>query len=144
MSNIGVAFKILDTGETPPRGYRKSSGHMIYSVRMGFTRKLRWVRDGHCTPDPESSSYAGVVSRESIRILLTHAALNGLRVMTADVRNAYLQAPTLVKHYIICDPEFGIENIGKKFLTTRALYGGKCAGRDFWHHLRSCMKFLGF
>ena len=26
----------------------------------------------------------------------------------------------------------------------RALYGGKVARRDFWHHLRACMKELGF
>ena len=26
----------------------------------------------------------------------------------------------------------------------RALYGGKSVGRDYWLHLRSCMKFLGF
>ena len=73
ISNIGVAFKILEEGEAPPPGYTKSSGHMIYSVKMDFTRKARWVKDGHRTPDPESSSYAGVVSRESILILLTHA-----------------------------------------------------------------------
>ena len=131
MSNIGVAFKILDTGENLPPGYRKSSGHMIYSVKMEFTRKERWVKDGHRTPDPESSSYAGFVSRESIRIILTHADLNGLPVTASDVRNAYLQAPTSEKHYIICVPEFGIENIGKKSLITRALYGRKCSGRYF-------------
>ena len=144
MSNIGVVFKILETGETPPLGYRKSSGHMIYLVKMDFTRKSRWVKDGHRTPDPETSSYAGVVSREIIRILLTHAALHGVTVTAADVCNAYLQAPTSEKHYIICGPELGIENIGKKALTTRALYGGKSAGRYLCHHLRSCMKFLAF
>ena len=47
MSNIGVAFKILDTGETPTPGYRKSSGNMIYSVKMDFKRKARWVKYGH-------------------------------------------------------------------------------------------------
>ena len=94
MSNIGVAIKILDTGYTPPPGYRKSSGHMIYSVKIYFTRKPRWLKDGHRTPDPEYSSYAGVFSRESIRILLTHADLHGVPVMAADVLNAYLQAPT--------------------------------------------------
>ena len=70
--------------------------------------------------------------------------MNCVPIMAADVRNAYLQAPTSEKHFIICGPEFGIENIDKKDLITRALYGGKCAGRDFWQHLRSCMKFLGF
>ena len=64
--------------------------------------------------------------------------------MAADVRNAYLQATTPEKNFVICGPEFGIENIGKKAIITRALYGRKVSGRDFWHHLRSCMKFLGF
>ena len=64
--------------------------------------------------------------------------------MAADIRNAYLQAPTSEKHFVICWPEFGIDNVGKKALITRALYGGKTAGRDFWHRLRICMKFLGF
>ena len=53
MSNIGMAFKILDPGENPPPGFTKSSGHMIYDVKMDFTRKARWVKDGHRTPDPE-------------------------------------------------------------------------------------------
>ena len=64
--------------------------------------------------------------------------------MAADIRNAYLQAKTSKKHFVICGPGFGIENIGKKAIITRALYGGKVAEREFWHHLRSCMKFLGF
>ena len=102
------------------------------------------MKGGHRTPDPDTSSYAGVVSIESIRILLTHAALHGVPVMAADVQNAYLQAPTPENHFFICRPEFGIDNIGKKAIITRALYGGKVAGRDFWHHLQSCMKFLGF
>ena len=70
--------------------------------------------------------------------------MHGVPVTAADVRNTYLQPPTLEKHYIICGPDFGLENVGKKALITRALYGGKATGRDFWHHLRSCMNFIGF
>ena len=66
-----------------------------------------------------------MVSRESIRIALTYAALNGVDVWAADVQNAYLQAPTSVKHYIICGREFGLEHEGKRALIVRALYGGK-------------------
>ena len=144
MMNAGVAFNILEEKEQLPVGYKKATGYLVYNVKMGFTRKARWVKDGHRTPDPESSSYVGVVSRESIRILLTHAALHGTDVMTADILNAYLQAPTSEKHYVICGPEFGLEHVGKRALITRALYGGKAAGRDFLHHLRSCMKHIGF
>ena len=111
---------------------------------MDFTRKARWVKDGHKTPDSTTSSFAGVVSRESIRISLTYAALLGLPVIGGDIKNAYLQAPSSEKHFIVCGPEFGVENVGRVALIRRALYGGKVAGRDFWHHLRECMARLGF
>ena len=107
---------------------------------MDFTRKARWVLDGHKCEAPTISSYAGVVSRESIRIALTYAALNDLDIFSADIQNAYLQAPSSVKHYIICGREFGLENVGKRALITHALYGGKTAGRDFRNHLRACME----
>ena len=82
---------------------------------MDFTRKARWVLDGHKTPDPVGSKYAGVVSRESVRIAFTYAALNDLDVCMADIRNAYLQSPTSQKHYIICGPEFGMAYFSKAF-----------------------------
>ena len=90
MANVGVAFKILELGENPPPGYSKSSEHMVYNVKMDLTRKGRWVKDGNQTPNPETSSYAGVASRESIRIMLTHAALHGVPTFSAGVCNAYL------------------------------------------------------
>jgi hypothetical protein len=80
-----------------------------------------FVKDGHKTPDSLTSSFAGVVSRDSIRITLTHAALLGLPILGADIRNAYLQAPSSEKHYIICGLEFGIENEGRVGLIRRAL-----------------------
>ena len=110
----------------------------------GFHKESRWVLDGHKTLDPIGSTYAGVVSRESVCIALTYAALNDLDVFAADIWNAYLQAPSLEKDYIICGPEFGVENIGRMALIHRALYGGKAAGRNFRNHLRSCMELLNF
>ena len=69
MKNVGVAFKMLESGEHVPPGYTKSSSYLVFDVRMNFQCKARWVKDGHKTPDPETSNYDGVVSRESIRIL---------------------------------------------------------------------------
>ena len=144
MYNIGVAFEILEDGKTAPAGYTKVLGHLIWSVRMDFTRKARWVLDGHKTPDPVGSKYAGVVSRESVRIAFTYAALNDPDVCIADIRNAYLQSPTSQKHYVICGPEFRMGNVGKMAIMHRAVYGGKTSGRDFRNHLRSCMEFINF
>jgi hypothetical protein len=77
---------------------------------------------------PPTPSFAGVVSRESICVTLTYAALLGLPVIGVDIRNAYLQAPSSEKHYIICGPEFGIENEGCVGIICRALYGGRVVG----------------
>ena len=144
MPNVGVAFEILEDGARAPHGWKPVTGHLVWDLKMDFTRKARWVLDGHKCADPEGSTYAGVVSRESVRIALTYAALNGLDVYAADIRNAYLQAPSSQKDYIICGEEFGLENVGKVALIHRALYGGKAAGRDFRNHLRSCMHHLKF
>ena len=125
MLNVGIAFEVLEDLQCVPVGWKAVTGHIIFDVKMDFTRKARWVLDGHKTPALNVSTYARVVSRESVRIALTYAALNGVDVVAADIRNAYLQAPSSQKDYIICGPEFGLENVGKKALIRRALYGGK-------------------
>ena len=66
MTNIGIDFSILSEGEKDPVGWIKASDHLVFDVNMDFTRKARWVKDGHRTPDPTTSSYVGVVSRESV------------------------------------------------------------------------------
>ena len=70
-----------------------------------------------------------------MRIALTYAALDGIDVVAADIKNAYLQAPSSEKYYITCGTEFGLENIGKVALIRRALYGGKVSGADFLKHM---------
>ena len=94
--------------------------------------------------DSATSSFAGVVTRDNIRIALTHAAILGLPVLGANICNAYLQAPSSGKHFIICGPEFGIENEGRIALIHCALYKCKVAGRNFWYHLCDCMGQFGF
>ena len=111
---------------------------------MDFIRKSRCVLDGYRSDDPVGSTYTGVVSRDSVRIALTYAALNNIDVLAADIHNAHLQAPLSQKHYVICGVEFGLQNIVKVALIRQALYGGKYAGHDFINHLRECMSHLGF
>jgi hypothetical protein len=85
MNTILIAFD-FHGHSPPPAGYTPSSGHVIFDIKMDFTRKARWVKDGHRTPDPEGSNFAGVVSHDSIRILLTYAALNGLDVWATNIK----------------------------------------------------------
>ena len=117
---------------------------MMMAIRNKNKRKARWVKDGHKIPTPEWSTFAGVVSRETVCITLTYAALNLLPVFAADIQNPYLQAPSSEKHYIACGPEFGLENEGKVTIIIRALYAGKSAGAVYWRHVRSAMEEMGF
>ena len=55
---------------------------------MDFKRNAPWVKDGHRTPDPKESNYAGVVSRDSVLIALNYASLNDADVTAADIQNA--------------------------------------------------------
>ena len=143
MSNVGIAIEILSDSRALP-GWTKQTGHLIWDLKMDFTRKAQWVLDDHKMPSPIGSTYAGVVSRESVWIAFTYAALNGVDVCAADTQNAYLEAPFSQKHYIICGPEFGLENVGKAALIHWVLYVGKTAGCDFRNHLYACIRHLDF
>ena len=39
---MGVAFEVLPSGKKAPVGWRKVTGHIIFDVKMDFTRKARW------------------------------------------------------------------------------------------------------
>ncbi len=68
--------------------------HGIFDVKEdGFAQNYRMVAGGHTTEAPKTLTYASAVSRESVRIVLTMAALNDLEVMAADIQNAYFTAP---------------------------------------------------
>ena len=94
MLNVSLDFEILPNGSPVPVGWKKSSGHLIWYVNIDFTQKARWFRDGNRTPDPKESNYAGMVSRDIVRIALTYAALNDVDVTAADIQKAHLQAPS--------------------------------------------------
>ena len=102
MDKVYVAFDIKDHGSKPPIGHAFIGVHMIFDVKMeNFQFKARLVANGNETGAPASLTYASVVTRESVRIALTIAALNDLEVKTSDIENAYLTAPTEEKLYTI-------------------------------------------
>ena len=80
MHKNGVGFQILEENKQAPPGWSKVTENLIFDVKMDFTRKARFVLDGYKTPYTIGSTYAGVVSHESISIAFTYADLNGLDV----------------------------------------------------------------
>ena len=64
--------------------------HLIFDVKIDFTRKARFVAGGHTIEAPLEITYLSVVSRDSVRLDFMIAALNGLDIMSCDLENAYL------------------------------------------------------
>jgi len=145
MDKVRVAFKLLDESDDIPPGYTYMQCHLIFDVKFGegFRRKVRNVAGGDKVPTPVEMRYSSVVSRESVRIALTIAALNGLDVKSSDVQNAYLTAPCAEKIWTKLGPEFG-PDAGKRAIIVRALYGLGSAGNSFNSHISNCMRHLGY
>ena len=147
MKNVMVAFERYDgdVKDLTDKGYTKIECHMIFDIKMGenFRRKARLVAGGHTTRTPSSLTYSSVVSRDSVRIAFTIAALNQLNVHACDIQNAYLTAPCREKICFIAGPEFG-PDAGKIMIITRAMYGLKSSGAAFRSFLAETLNDIGF
>ena len=66
MDNVEVAFDIEEDGTPIPIGYKEASGHLVWDVKIDFTRKACCIKDGHKSDDPEGSNFAGVATRNCI------------------------------------------------------------------------------
>ena len=143
MKNVMPAFKFLEPEESVPVGYKWIPCHMIFDVKMDFTRKARFVAGGHVTDPPTTLTYSSVVSRDSIRIAFLIAALNDIDILAADVGNAYLNAPTREKVYSTAGKEFG-SKAGSTIIIVRALYGLKSSGAAWRSHLAETLHGMNF
>ena len=94
MSKVKVAWK-ADEKFTPEQirsqrtneyiGFQDIGCHLIFDVKMEFTRKARFVAGGHTTEAPSAITYSSVVSREIVRLDFMIATLNGLDIMSCDL-----------------------------------------------------------
>ena len=145
MKNNWIGFQTYDGNPEDLIGYEEITAHLIFDVKLSenFRRKARYVANGHLVETPASITYSTVVSRDSVRILLMVAALNGLDIQGCDVQNAFLSAKNLEKHWIRAGPEFGPEQ-GKIFIVVWALYGLKSAGAAFRSFMAKKLDEIGF
>ena len=143
MKNVRVAFDIKEPGAKPPPGYKRIPIHMVFEVKMDFTRKCRLVAGGHVTDPPDTITFSSVVSRESVHIAFTIAALMDLDIMMTDIGNAYLNADTSEKVYSYAGKEFGAYE-GRLVIIVRALCGLKSAGASWRAHFAATLRDMGF
>ena len=108
MKNIRPAFEVFEGKQHDiPPGFQRVRCHMIFDVKIGenFHWKARFVAGAHTTENPASLTYSSVVSRDTVHIALTIAALNALQVMSCDIQTAYLTAACREKILIQFPPK---------------------------------------
>ena len=71
------------------------------------------------------------------------AELNGLEVWSTDIGNAYLEAKTKEKVYIVAGPEFG-DREGHILVFNKALYGLKSSGLKWHEKFADTLRSMGF
>ena len=109
IGDIRVAIEVLWDEDNIPVGYQKVGTHLVWNVKFcSLQRKARLVAQGNKTEDPNIQTYASVVSRDTVRIALTIAALNDLDAMQADIRNVYRNASCDEKIWMVLGLEFGL------------------------------------
>ena len=122
-----------------PPGYQKIRVHLIFAVKYDDRQKARLVADGHLTPGPVESIYSGVGSLRNLRLVVFLGKLNNLELWGADIGNAYLEALTEQKLYVVAGPEF--EDWEGYILTfSKALYGLKSSGKRWAETLHDILK----
>ena len=77
MQHVRPAFKpwdgSIEDAQNKLRGYQKIRCHIIFDVKMDFTRKARFVAAGNTTKNPTAITYSSVVSRDSwLHLMMYH------------------------------------------------------------------------
>ena len=110
----GCTPEDVRSGQVPElTGFQEIKCHVVFDVKMDFTRKARFVAGGHMTETPVALCYSSVVSRDSIHLAFLVAALNDLDIFLCDIGNAYLNAPCKEKIWFVAGMECGQSLKGK-------------------------------
>jgi len=147
MSQLAEYDTFYDLGHkdtaSPPAGYKKIRTHLVFDVKHDGRHKARMVADGHLTDIPLESVYSGVVSLRGLRMVTFLAELNGLELWATDIGNAYLEAYSAERNFIIAGPEFG-ELEGHYLIIVKALYGLRTSGLRWHERFADCLRNEGF
>ena len=112
--------------------------HFIFDVKIDLKHKTRLVARGHLNKNiPKHTSYSSVVSRESVRICFTLAALNNQDILSGDVSNTYLNANNLETYHVEVNNSYLFEPsaVGRRAQIVRVIHGMKSSGNSWRLHL---------
>jgi hypothetical protein len=124
-------------------GFQEIGCHIVFDIKMDFTRKARFCDEGHTTDTPAAMMNSSVLSRDSVQIGFMLAVLNGLDVMACDLENVYLHASCMEKIWFKGGFECGSDK-GKVCVVVCAFYSLKSAGALWPAMLAQALRDIGF
>lgn len=136
-------FQDYSIDEKVPPGYKRIRTHFVFAVKHDERHKSRMVADGHLIDVQLDSVYSGDVSLCELRLVLFLAELNDLDTCATDIGNAYLEAETKEKVYIVAGKEFG-PLAGHLLVINKALYELRTSGLRWHEKFSDCLRELGF
>ena len=110
----------------------------MFDVKHCGKFKERFAAHGHVMKEPAKTVYSGVVSLRNLRLVVFLAELNNLQLWGADAGNAYLQALTKEKPYIVAGPQ------GHVLAMYKALYGTRSGGACWRDKLSDILQQMDF
>jgi hypothetical protein len=144
MKHVMCTFNMLDKDAEEPKMSKQIPCHMIFNVKMDFTRKACFVAGGHVTEPPTSITYLSLVAWDSVRLAFLIAVLNDLNILGGEIRNAYLHAETKERVHMVCGPKFEHQSQGHFAIICWALYGLKSSGAAWRSAFVGTLYNLGF
>ena len=127
----------------PPKGYHRINVHLVFAVKFDGRQNTRLVEVGHLTPEPIEHTYSGVVSLRNLRLVIFLGKLNHLDLWGDDIGNAYLEAFSDEKLYIVAVPEFQ-ELEGYILIFLKSLYGLKSSGKRWAEVIHGILRDMKF
>jgi hypothetical protein len=115
----------------------------VFDVKHDGQHKARFVGSGHLKDVSMESVYSGVVSLGGVRMVTFLSELNGMELWATDIGNAYLEAYTAEKLYIVAGPGFG-ELEGHMLIISKALDGLRTSGLHWHERFSQCLREMGF
>jgi hypothetical protein len=124
-------------------GFQEIDCHIVFNIKMDFTRKARLFAGGHTTDTPMAMTYSSGVSRDSVSFGFMLAVLNGLDVLACDLENVKLNAPCVEKIWFEGGLECGSDK-GKVCVVVCALDSLKLVAASWHATLAQALCDIGF
>ena len=137
-------FQFKDKHFKPSAEYQYAPLVLIFELKQDLRRKARLVIQGFKVDPRDLSTRSTVVKGISVRLLDVIAHRDKLRILTGDIGNAFIQAPTKEKVYTVCKGKEWGEYKDCVAIIKKALYGLTTSAAQWRNLFADFLRKLGF